>query len=268
LKENAPSLSGLLWSYAASGVLLLAVTAHAALTGTAATLFTRDPAAIYESDPFFGALSSLGVVLWAAAASIALFTAGLLPRTARKRQLSGFLFAAGAFTSWLLLDDLFMLHERVIPDSLGIPQTAIILAYAAIVAALLVRYRAVIALTDYRPLVLALGFFAASVIIDQGPGGWHQWAGLVLVEDGAKLFGIVSWFVFFATTAKAAALSRLNDRVSAPAEWPSRSRTPAGAVMSRADSPTRAALGSIPVDARRARPGSLPVAPLQSRRAD
>jgi hypothetical protein len=268
LKTKPSSLFGLLWSYAAGGVLLLAVTAHSAFTGTPASLFTRDPAAIYESDPFYGALSSLGVVLWAAAASIALFTAGLLPRTPRERELSGFLFSAGTFTCWLLLDDLFMFHEHVIPDALGIPQTAIILAYGAIVAALLVRYRAALALTDHRPLVLALGFFAASVLIDQGPGGWHEWSGLVVVEDGAKLFGIVSWLVFFAATAKAAALRTLNDPVSARAEWPSRSRTPVAAAMSRADSPTRAAPGSSLADGRRARPGSLPVAPLQSRRAD
>lgn len=205
-------MRGLVALYGAAVAALLAAALHSVLTDSPPWLFTRDPAAIHLAHPLFGALSNLGAVLWAAAASIALFTAMLLPRTSGGAVRS-YLLNAGVLTAWLMLDDLYMLHERVLPDFLGIPQPLVFGAYVLLVALLIVRFRRVIiGATDYRLLALALAFFALSIASDQGPGEWHQLRWLILVEDGAKLLGIVSWLAYFASIASRALASRLTDR--------------------------------------------------------
>ncbi len=202
----------LLWLYAATAALLALIAAHAAATGAPPYLFTRDPAAIHHANPLLGAVSNLGVVLWAATATVALFTARQLARVEGARPVRGFLLGAGLLSAWLLLDDLYMLHERLLPDAAGLPQPVAFAIYAAVTAALLARFRAVIAETDYLPLVLAVSFFAISAAIDQGPGTWHRWEALVLVEDGAKLFGVVSWLAYFGAVAAQALRRHVTNR--------------------------------------------------------
>lgn len=268
MSRNRSSIAHLLLVYAGTVAVLAAIGSWSAAHGVPPYLLTRDPAAIHGASEFLGALSNLGVLLWAAAASVMLFTAGLLGPQARAGEARAFLAQSGVFTAWLLLDDLFMLHERSLPDRLGAPQSLVLAVYAAIAILLLARHRELIARTDSRPLALAFGFFAGSAMLDQGPGDWHEWTSLVLVEDGAKLLGILSWLVYFAATARAAALGRLTDPVSVHAGWPFRFRIPAAAVTSRDDSPTRAERGSSPGDAIRATPGNPRAVPPQNRTAD
>jgi hypothetical protein len=268
VRRSPSSIAHLLLVYAGTVAVLAAIGSWSAAHGLPPYLLTRDPAAIHGTSAFLGALSNLGVLLWAAAASVMLFTAGLLGSQGRAGEARGFLAQAGVFTAWLLLDDLFMLHERSLPDRFGVPQPLLLAVYGGLVILLLARHRGLIARTDYRPLALACGFFACSATLDQGPGDWHEWTSLVLVEDGAKLLGIVSWLVYFAATARAAALGRLSDPVSSLAGWPFRSRTPAGAVTSRDGSPTRAERGSSLGDATRATPGNPPAVPPRTRTAD
>jgi hypothetical protein len=202
----------LLWLYAATAALLGIIAAHAALTGAPPYLFTRDPAAIHEANPLLGAISNLGIVLWAAAASVALFTSRQLARAEEARSMSAFLLAAGLLSCWLLLDDLYMLHERVLPDWIGVPQPLVFGVYAIAMTVLIARFRGVIRTTDPRPLAMALGFFALSAAIDQGPAAWHGWDALVLVEDGAKLFGLVSWVAYFGAVSAQALRRRVTTR--------------------------------------------------------
>jgi hypothetical protein len=187
----------LLWMYAAAAALLGLIAAHAAITGEPPYLYTRDPAAIHQANPLLGAVSNLGIVLWAAAATVALFTSRQLARIEEARRTSTFLQAAGVLSCWLLLDDLYMLHERVLPDWFGVPQPLVFALYAVVILVLVARFRSVLRTADSRPLALALGFFAVSAAIDQGPAAWHRWDALVLVEDGAKLFGLVGWLAYF-----------------------------------------------------------------------
>jgi hypothetical protein len=253
---------------AGTGAFLIAVAVYADMRGVPAHLLTRDPAALHGFHPLHGAASHLGVLMWAAAASVAFFAAWLLRGVSQATEPRAFLFRAGLLTCWLMLDDLFMLHERILPDGFGIPQPLVFITYSALAALLLWRFRRLVSTTDFRPLAVSLGFFGCSLLIDLAPGEWHVWPRLVLIEDAAKLLGIVSWFAYFAGTASAALAGTLIDRASAPAGSPSRSRTPDGVVTLRGDSPTRDARDSILADVTRATPGSLPDAPLQSRTAD
>jgi hypothetical protein len=201
---------GLVVLYGATVALLVAAAMHSALTGSPAWLFTRDPAAIHVSDPMLGALSNLGAVLWAAAASVTLFAAALL-RSPQVAEVRAYLAYAGALTAWLLLDDLYMFHERVLPDSVGVPQWLVLTTYVVLVAGLCARFRRLIVATDYRLLAVAGACFALSIASDQAPGAWHRLDWLVFVEDGAKLLGIASWLAYFTSTAARALRGELTD---------------------------------------------------------
>lgn len=130
-----------------------------------------------------GMLSNAGAVVWIATAAIALFT-GLVVVTdpARRRVLAG----AGALVLVLGLDDLFLVHEGLMPQVLGIPEELAYLAYASAGVALLATCHE--QLRTHAPALLALagGFLAASVAVDVlGSESTH------VLEDGSKWIGIV-----------------------------------------------------------------------------
>ena len=91
------------------------------------------------------------------------------------------------------LDDIFLLHESVFPY-LGIHEKVVYATYAGLVLFYLVKFYPTILKTEYILLVMALGFFALSVIFDKSsiPG-----IDPYLLEDGVKIAGIVSWMFYF-----------------------------------------------------------------------
>jgi hypothetical protein len=128
--------------YAPALSLLLAVAVAAAVLGIAPSRFTLDPAALTGAHPFLGVASNAGILLWAAAAAISLFTAALLADSARNGEARKFLRGAGLLTCWLMLDDLFLFHEWLFPSVLGVPQALVLAGYVAVVALFLLRFAA------------------------------------------------------------------------------------------------------------------------------
>lgn len=162
---------------------------------------TRDPAQVLGVSPFAGAVSNIGILLWCASTAICLFAA-LLARRHGARRTPIFLLAAGTMTLVLLLDDLFLLHDIVLPKGLGISEEAVYAGYAAMIGAFITLFHRDIRASDYPLLGLALAFFAASLGFDM----LQQWVtppGAFLLEDGSKLMGIVSWAGYLIRTASA-----------------------------------------------------------------
>jgi hypothetical protein len=154
--------------------------------------FTGDVAGITHTPFYLGVASNVGVLLWCAAASVSLFTAYEL--RSEEPEKSKFLFWAGMFTLLLLLDDLFMFHDRILPDHLHLADDWFYAAYAGFLVFLLGRYRRVILEADYMILVFALAWLGLSVLIDLIPGPVIQRR---FIEDGSKLLGIGTWLAFF-----------------------------------------------------------------------
>ena len=174
-----------------------------AVTDVPMSVLTRDPVATFEAPPYVGLLSKATMLIWTAAATICLFTA-TMTRSGQANR--GFLMFAGLFTVTLLLDDLYMVHEVLAPDYLGMPEKAVYLVYAVAASFLLIRYRDVIRATDFRLLVLAFFFLGASVGIDVlDSRGWFPIDNPYLLEDGAKITGVIFWLAYFTQTARAAA---------------------------------------------------------------
>ncbi|MGI9659032.1 MAG: hypothetical protein ACR2OD_08990, partial [Gaiellaceae bacterium] len=169
--------------------------------GTPIAVLTRDAAVVGEDVPYAGAISNLGAVIWCVAAVTSLLAAALLRRNGQAREWWLFLFAAGALSALLLADDLFLLHDEILPRYAEIPQKAVLLAYVVLTAAFAWHFRRQILATRFAPLLVGLVFFAASIVVDE-MFETRDFDIIVigealqarnLVEDGFKLLGIVSW---------------------------------------------------------------------------
>jgi hypothetical protein len=163
------------------------------------SFLTCDPASIVEINPFTGMLSNIGILLWTAAATVCLFSWGLLRKEPGTKRFSTFMLFSGIMTMILVLDDLFMLHEEIFPEQLGIPQKFVLLGYMGLILSGLVVFRKSILAADYLLLLIALGFFGLSVFVDVFDheidaliGHWRY-----LFEDGFKFLGIVGWLGYY-----------------------------------------------------------------------
>lgn len=155
--------------------------------------------AAYGTAFFYGALSNLGVLLWWSAACVCAFAAFLLSRHTRSHALQrAFLAYLALFTGLLALDDLFMLHEGVLPVLLGVPESVMFVLYGALSVGFVAFWRIILE-ADFGFLMLAFSFFALSVAADQNMFIvlFNISAGVnLLFEDLAKMLGIVCWLVF------------------------------------------------------------------------
>ncbi|MDH3539860.1 MAG: hypothetical protein OEP52_07695 [Acidimicrobiia bacterium] len=164
--------------------------------------FFIDPVSEFNAPMYIGLVSNFGVVLWASAASVCLFAGWLLLKNDDTRSHGVFLVASGLISGLLMFDDLYLLHEEVLPERLHIPQPLVFAAYGVMVVGYLVRFRRLIMESDFALLFLACGFFAASLLVDVFVTPeefllFDDYPGRHLVEDGLKLLGIVGWTAYY-----------------------------------------------------------------------
>jgi hypothetical protein len=184
-----------LWAGAAALVALIVV-AHR-VSGRPYGDFTRDPDAVAGAPFYVGALSLAGLIAWGAGAAAAGLAAAVLWTTPPRREVLSLAFLS-MFTLYLAADDALQLHEVVLPSHLGVPQDAVYAAYLLVAGSYLVLARSVILRTNWWLLGLALLAFATSIGMDLV----EEAEGLpILVEDTAKLLGILTWWMYIAHTA-------------------------------------------------------------------
>lgn len=156
-----------------------------------------DPASVTGKPFYLGFVSNVGIVAWSAIATVFLF------RHHQERAARGpadwrrFLLWSGLFAALLGFDDLFLLHEQVLPDYLSIAQPFVVGAYAIACLAYLLGFAGQIARTAYPVLVVALALLAASVALDQLHDRWELYLpGSGFLEDALKLLGIGTWLSY------------------------------------------------------------------------
>jgi hypothetical protein len=150
--------------------------------------FTQDVATLTGGDWYYGAISTIGMLLWCATAAICLFGAVILRKSGMPKEAS-FLRYAGLLSIFLLLDDQFLLHESVFPQYFGIPEMVIVALYPVFVSLYLLLHYKQILHTQVLVLISALGFLALSIVVDVVIDQTY-------VEDSLKFFGIVGWFSY------------------------------------------------------------------------
>ena len=200
--DHIPKLREMLtvsaWLYVPAFILLAVTAAMSYKFDIPISKFMRDPAAIMEAHPLNGVISNIGILLWSATAAICLFCWVLLLRTRKHSETRWFFFSGGILTSVLLLDDLFLLHERLYPMYFGITDKIILPLYSLLLLSFIIGFKRQILKTRFYLLFFAICFFGVSLLVDRLPESllpWHH-----LFEDGSKFFGIVSWFGYFITS--------------------------------------------------------------------
>lgn len=139
-----------------------------------------------------GAMSTLGIKLWAATAAISVLTSLVCLRR-RKFRAAWFAAHAALVSGVLALDDAFLLHEVAFPK-LGISQTFAIAMIGILILSYLGVQHAFVRASYRWLLALSLAAFAVSVGIDQV---FHSIASIwIVAEDGPKFIGIITWFLF------------------------------------------------------------------------
>lgn len=191
---------GVLGVVYACTLLFLGLTVLANLSaGIPLAFFTRDPTATLDAHPLTGVQSNLGVLIWFATAGICFFTSAFRISGKGTRSFGFFFFCAGAISSLLAFDDMFLLHEDLAHRYLRLSEKIVVLAYGVLVAWFLFRFRKNILATDYPILLLAFLFFGLSVLMDLFLDNWDsRWR--IFIEDGFKLLGIVTWSAYFIRT--------------------------------------------------------------------
>ena len=139
---------------------------------------------------YYGAVSNLGVLMWASTAAICLFAAAVLAFSHGFSNDARALLLAGLLTGWLCVDDLFMMHEGIFMI-VGIPQWATIALYLGLTVTYLTTSWRVMAGGNLPLLGLALGLFAVSAGADLIIHSTDNT--IILIEDGAKFIAIAAW---------------------------------------------------------------------------
>lgn len=178
-------------------LLMLAVIAWQSVVPVA--FLTKDPLAVAEltkgecCSVYYGILSNVGILLWCSAAAITLF-ALLFALTERAERSATIFFAtAGFFTSFLMLDDFFLVHEDVFP-AFGVSQIVTYGLYAAFAVVYFITCWFSNLVLRPRLLFVALCCLGLSVALDialHSESRMH-----ILLEDGAKIIGIAAWAGF------------------------------------------------------------------------
>ena len=209
---NESKAKGIIFRPTAADVWVYSLTFGPGILLLAAVWFqTRVPVPVLMKDPlavvqltkicchfYYGLVSNLGIMIWTAGAAVCVFASLVLFSKVRPQAEVIFFVAAAAFTGWLALDDLFMIHEDVLPQ-IGVPENITYAFYAGTAAAYFYfSWRSILA---SRPMLMAsaLALLGTSVAIDVLVHS--ESAVRVFAEDGAKLLGILAWTSFHVTAA-------------------------------------------------------------------
>ena len=168
--------------------------------------FSRDLNALSGNPFYFGAITFLCSFFWSFTVAICFFTSYLLKKSSAE---ANYFFIMGIFNLVLLLDDVFMIHEEVFPQYLGIPERVLYLLYAAFLGYSSIKYFSLIRKSNYGvlfPAIILLGssafmdILANNILMDKN-----------FYEDVLKLFGTLLWFYYFFHTAHTVLSSKLKE---------------------------------------------------------
>jgi hypothetical protein len=179
-------------AFAALFAFLLIVRLAAHLFGVSFYVVGADIVSVADLPSYVGIVSQLGLGLWTAAVAVATMAWALLRG---RGPASGFFAHTALLGTAFLVDDALLAHEAIAP-TFGIPEEVVLAALGLAAVAWAVRHRAVIGQSAFGPLLVAVAFGAASVLLDMaGPyvGSLPEHG---LLEEGTKLIGIGGWLIF------------------------------------------------------------------------
>lgn len=165
------------------------------LAGIPFSFFSSDPLSALNAHPLTGIQSTLGALIWICTAGVCLFASAVLHSRKAMKSVIQFFLWSGIITLILTFDDLFLIHEDLAYRYLEIGQKTIFAIYVYLIGWYIYKFRKTIPHSDHLLFVLALVFLGISESVDIFRTYWDSsWR--IFVEEGFKLFGIVSWSVY------------------------------------------------------------------------
>ena len=164
------------------------------LTGHPLRKLTKDPAQVLHFQVYIGWLSNLSVWLWIIAATFCLFGSEILRRQGNTPTSAHFMRISGLLNLFLAFDDMFLLHDRVFPQFLHLPEKFFYIAYILIILIYLayflpqiLKHEDLLLLIAVVSLGLSRRMFVAIPILEQ----------YSTPPDMMKFVGIAFWVVFY-----------------------------------------------------------------------
>ena len=137
--------------------------------------FTRDPLQMLHQPPYLGLVSHLGTLMWWTGGSVGVFAAAVLRGAPAGEKTRLFLLWAGILTLWVAVDDLFMLHEVVIPQMFHVREQIIYILYGFVAVYCAIRFKAQVFQRHVALVWLTVVFSIISIVMDN----WHALATIV-----------------------------------------------------------------------------------------
>ena len=190
LKIWPTTVLGIIVSLGGAGITVFV----ANLTGNPIWKLAKDPAEVMRFPPYIGMLSNWSGMLWIAAAAICLFSAIILKQQNAAGATVMFIAVSGGFSLFLGIDDLFRLHDHVLPKLFHIRERIFYALYLVVILAYLLYFLPKILEYDYLLLGAAFFLFGLSRRVFITLPYFDQF---MTTGDVLKYFGIVSWLAFF-----------------------------------------------------------------------
>jgi len=168
----------------AAGFALLLLLADR--VGISPSLLTPDPNSVSGESTYVGIISTLGVMLWGTIVAACLLAGVVLRSVGAERSGTRLMLGTAALALVLGIDDAAMFHENIAPDTLGVPERAVLVAFAAMALAWTIAFRGELRRSDPVLLLATAACFALSVVVDQ----FYESR---VVEDYFKYVGLLAF---------------------------------------------------------------------------
>jgi len=168
----------------------------------------EDPASLIGYNQFIGFITPIGAIVLAISIGAALLMAFILPSQPdlkRKKEVS-FILIMALISFFLILDDLFLLHERVFTGWFQVGERRIFLVYILLFTVFLITYKESILTGPIIFLIIAGLMFglslAADFVSDKVPLREGYRGIIEILEEGGKLGGYLFWTTYVLIKAK------------------------------------------------------------------
>lgn len=157
---------------------------------------TEDPASYFGYSQFIGFTTFMGMIILSAGIGAVILLISFQRRIEAKKA---FWAAAGlaVISMFLILDDLFLLHERVFTGLLGVGERSIFAMYLAAFGVFLIFFRQQL-IEETMVLLLISGLLfgvslAADLLTDKVALSAAMLDSMHMLEEGSKLGGYLFW---------------------------------------------------------------------------
>jgi len=189
------------WIFGPPILFLAFVETISIMKGVPFNIFSRDPLQTLEGKFYVGTVSQLGIVMWSATVAALFLSLRLSLLMKKPRQESLFLLFSGLLSLMMLIDDLFMFHDVIMPTYFLISEKFFYGFYALAVVGLFLYFRKIVLKTDYILFVLAVVSLGGSVLSDIVTDLGVKLPDPFFIEDGFKFIGITGWVAYFTRSA-------------------------------------------------------------------